>query len=67
MATPPNERRSLEEERAELPALIAHYRHELTATLAEDKTRREMLEWQIRRAQKRLAEIGARLAALPAE
>jgi hypothetical protein len=49
MARPWNERQALEEERAELPALIAHYRHELTATPAGDKTRREMLDWQIRR------------------
>jgi hypothetical protein len=56
-----------EEERAELPALIAHYRHELTVTPAEDKTRREMLDWQIRWAQKRLAEVEARLAKVSAE
>ena len=67
MPRPRNERQALEEERAELPALIAHYRHELTATPAEDKTRREMLDWQIRWAQKRLAEVAARLAAMRAE
>jgi len=36
-------------------------------TPAEDKTRREMLDWQIRWAQKRLAVVEARLAGMRAE
>jgi hypothetical protein len=62
-----NERQALEQERTELPEQIATYQRELDATPAENRERREMREWQIRRDKKRLAEIGARLAALPAE
>jgi len=39
----------------------------LAATPAEDKTRRKMLDWQIRRAQKRMADVEARLAKVSAE
>jgi hypothetical protein len=62
--TPPNERRSLEAELAEIPGQIAAYRQELadTPTLAEFKARRERLDWQIRERQKRLADVTARLA-----
>ncbi len=65
--TPPSDRRVLEQERAELPEQIAAHQRELDATPAENKARRERLEWQIRRVQKRLAEIEARLAAIGAE
>ncbi len=61
---PPNERRGLELELTELPGQIAGYRRDLGETPAQDKTRREMLEWQIRWDEKRLAEIEARLAML---
>src|SRR5258705_7969945 len=44
-----------------LPAQLAGYQQELAASLA-DKTRREWLEWHIRRGQKRMAEIEARPA-----
>jgi len=64
---PRNEQQALEEERAELPGQIAAYQRDLAATSAEDKTRREMLDWQIRRGQKRLAEVEARLAGMRAE
>jgi hypothetical protein len=67
MPRPRNERRVLEQERAELPAQSTSYQLDLGATNAEDKTRREMLEWQIRGAQKRLADVEARLAAMRAE
>jgi hypothetical protein len=67
MPTPPNERRSLEQEFAELPAQIAAYQRELDATPVQNRGRREMREWQIRRDKKRLAEIEARLAAMKAE
>jgi hypothetical protein len=64
---PLNERQSLEHElREELPALQAGYQQELAAGQA-DKTRRERLEWQIRRVQKRVVDVEARLAALAAE
>ena len=62
MPPPTNERQALEQERAELPSQIAAYESELDATPPEHKARREMRAWQIRRAQKRLAEVEARLA-----
>jgi hypothetical protein len=67
MPRPHSERQALEEERAELPAQIAAYQRELDATPLENKARREMREWQIRRDKKRLAKIEARPAAMQAE
>jgi len=67
MPRPLNERQSLEQERAELPSQIAAYESELDATPPEHTARRERLVWQLRRAQKRLAEIEARLAAIGVE
>jgi len=64
MPRPTNERQSIERERAELPSQIAAYESELEATPPEHKARRERLAWQLRRAQKRLAEVEARLAGL---
>ena len=64
MPRPLSERQSLEQERAELPSQIAAYESELGATPPENKARRERLAWQLRRAQKRLAEVEARLAGL---
>jgi len=64
MPAPTNERQSLERERAELPEQIAAYQRELDATPSENKARRERLEWQIRRVQKRMAEVEARLAGI---
>jgi len=64
---PTNERQSLEHElREELPTQLAAYQQELAAGLA-DKTRREFLEWQVRRVQKRMADVEARLAKVRAE
>jgi len=60
---PTNERQSLERERVELPGQLAAYQRELYATPSESKERRERLTWQIRRAQKRMAELEVRLAA----
>ncbi len=62
MAAPHNERQALERERGELPGQLATFQSELEATGLEQKTRREMLTWQIRRLQKRMAEIDARHA-----
>jgi len=62
MSRPHSERKALERELGELPEQIAAYRRELDATPAENKPRRERLEWQIRRDQKRLAEVETRLA-----
>ncbi len=62
MPAPTNERQSLERERAELPGQIVAYESELDATSPEHTARRERLVWQLRRAQKRLAEVEARLA-----
>lgn len=65
MPRPWNERQSLEEERdVELPARLARYRRDLDATSNGDKTRREFIEWQIRFAKKRLADVCARLATM---
>jgi hypothetical protein len=62
MPAPTNERQRLEHElRGELPAQLTTYQQELAAGLA-DKTRREWLEWHIRRVQKRLADVERRLA-----
>ena len=62
MPRPMNERQSLEQERAELPSQLAAHQAQLDATSPENKARRERLEWQIRRVQKRMAEVEARLA-----
>jgi hypothetical protein len=62
MPAPTNERQALERERDELPAHVANYQRELDATPIEAKERRERLEWQIRRVQKRMTEIASRLA-----
>jgi hypothetical protein len=64
MPRPLNERQSLERERAELPAHVANYQRELDATPSEHMERRERLTWQIRRVQKRTADIEARLVIL---
>ena len=61
MPAPTSERQALERERAELPAHVANYRRELDATPQENRERRDRLEWQIRRVEKRMAEVGARL------
>jgi hypothetical protein len=61
MPRPRNERDAWEHElREELPAQLAAYQQELAAGQA-DKTRREFLEWQIRRVRKRMTEVEARL------
>ena len=57
----------MEAELAELPGQIAGDERELAATPAEDKTRWEWLEWQVRRAQNRRAAVEARLAAIRME
>jgi len=64
MPRPRTERQALEQERdVELPAQLADYRRELDTTPPTFRERRERIEWQIRRAEKRLAEIEARLTA----
>ncbi len=62
MPAPHDERQALERERAELPGQMATYQAELDATAPEHTTRREWLRWQIRRVQKRMVEVEARLA-----
>ena len=51
----------------ELPAQLAKYRRDLDATPPTDKKRREFVEWQIRIAEKRMADVCARLAAMGRE
>jgi hypothetical protein len=63
MPVPTNERRALERERDELPAHVTNYQRELDATPQENRERRERLEWQIRRVEKRMAEVHARMMA----
>ncbi len=46
----------------DLASQVAAYQAEREATPPEHKTRREMLTWQVRRVQKRIAEVEARLA-----
>ena len=61
MPAPQDDRAALERERDELPALITTYENELLATPVEEMEKREQLRWQLRLAEKRLAEINARL------
>ena len=63
MPAPTNERQALERERDELPVHVTNYQRELDATPQENRERRERLEWQIRRVEKRMAEVHARLMA----
>ena len=44
----------------ELPAQLAKYRRDLDAIPPTDKTRREFVEWRIRFAEKRMADVCAR-------
>jgi len=67
MPAPTNERQALERERAELPEDLAAYQRELAARAPADNPQRERLAWQIRRVQRRMVEIEARLAAIGAE
>jgi hypothetical protein len=67
MPAPTNERQTLERERAELPAHVVNYQRELDATPPESRDRRERLAWQIRRVEKRMADLTARLTALRQE
>ena len=62
MPRPKSEREAWEEELKELTALIAERQKELEATRVEDKERRENILWRIRRAEKRMADLRARLA-----
>jgi hypothetical protein len=65
MPAPTNERQALERElREELPARLADYQRELASTQPLTRERRERLEWQIRRVEKRMAELEVRLERL---
>jgi DNA repair exonuclease SbcCD ATPase subunit len=66
MPRPRNERQSLEQELAEIPAQLAAYRQELE-NVPVSKTRREFIEWHIRRVQKRMADLEALLAKINGE
>ena len=61
MVRPIDEREAWAQERAELPEQIATLHRDLDATPAENTPRRERLTWQIRRTQRRMAELDARL------
>ena len=60
MPMPPNERRSLEQELAEIPGQITAYWNELENG-SPRRTRREFMEWRIRELEKRRA-VAAREA-----
>ncbi len=62
MPRPRNEREAWTEELAELAEQLASYRRELNAVPPVSRERREGLEWQIRRVEKRMAELEVRLA-----
>jgi hypothetical protein len=55
------ERQALERERADFQRQLAVYQGDVDVTAHEHKARRERLAWQIRRIQKRIAEIDALL------
>jgi hypothetical protein len=58
MPRPVTERQAWERElREELPTQLAAYRRELNATPLTFRERRERIAWQIRQAQKRLADL----------
>ena len=66
MPRPKGEREALEHElREELPARLAEYQRELAATPSPSTERREWLAWQIRRVEKRMANLTARLREAP--
>ncbi len=56
-----DERRSLEQERTEMSGQITASRQELENG-SPHKARRDRLDWQITKAQRRLAQVEARLA-----
>ncbi len=62
----PTERQSLEVELAELTVDLASYQAQLKALPLDAKAQREMRTWQIQRTQRRMAELEARLASIPA-
>jgi len=64
MPRPESEREAWMHKLSELPALLGQFRREVEATPEEtagDKDRREALQWRIRRAEKRMADLRARL------
>jgi hypothetical protein len=66
MPAPPSERQALERERVELPKEFAGYQAELRATPRDQTARRDRLQWEMRRVQKRMARVAARLGDLQA-
>ena len=58
------ERESLEQQRQQLFTRLAGYQAELDMVPVDKRERRESLDWQISRAQKRLAYLEARLASM---
>lgn len=56
-----NDREGWEEEVKDLTTLLAQYHRGLEATPVANRERRERLRWQLRRAEKRMAEVRARL------
>ncbi len=59
MPRPLTDRQRWQEELDELPAQIAWWEKELASLAPDDRVRREMLEWMIRRARRRLETLAA--------
>jgi len=64
MPPPLSDREKWQEERLELIQRRAEHQNELESTLMKHKSRRQFLDWHIRRMTLRLAELEERLAAL---
>jgi len=64
MPRPLSDREKWQEERLELIQKRTEYQTELETTLMKHKSRRQFLDWHIRRMTLRLAELEKRLAAL---
>jgi hypothetical protein len=62
MVRPFSERAAWAQERADIPERIAALQRDLDATPIENTPRRDRLTWTIRRAEKRMAALDARLA-----
>ena len=61
MPRPRTERQAIEEELNELTVHLAERQQELAAMPRENRDQREALEWRIRRGEKRMADLRARL------
>jgi hypothetical protein len=61
MPRPRTDRQAIEEELNELTVHLAERQRELAATPRENREQREALEWRIRRGERRITDLRARL------